>query len=262
MAIGTRKNGFSLIELAISLAIIGVILSIIISAKGLIDNSKLKTVMADFAYYQSAVTNFNITYKGYPGDLANATDYWTTTCASSISCNGNGNGIIDYSYGSANGSELERAWKHLELSKLIKNGFAVAEQNRAGLELEVSAPKSTFKNTGYTIVGGINIGGATASFITSPFPSNINAIYVGSPSVSISQPLDAGAITAQQALYLDTKFDDGKISAGIASGNNTGKIRAVNGYNSAANNCINGSGNYNAFESNQPSCLVGFQLHE
>jgi prepilin-type N-terminal cleavage/methylation domain-containing protein len=262
MAIITRKTGFSLIELAISIAVIGVIISIILSAKSLMDSSKLKNIMADFVYYQTAFNNFNTTYKAYPGDMANATDYWTTTCATVISCNGDGSGTIDYVYGSTNSSELERAWKHLELAKLIRNGFSVTTQNRAGLELEVSAPKSVFKQTGYSLIGGTNIGGVTGSFITSLFPTNINVIYMGAISVGITQPLDAGALTADNAYYLDSKFDDGKMNSGNATGNNTGKIRTIAGYNSTSNNCIDASGYYNVSENSVQSCVVGFQLHE
>ena len=262
MTIVKHKAGFSLVELAISIAVIGVIISIIISAKSLMDSAKLKTIMADFVYYQTAFNNFNTTYKAYPGDMANATDYWTTTCATVISCNGDGNGTIDYAYGSTSGSELERAWKHLELAKLIRNGFAITTQDRAGLELGISAPQSTFKQTGYSLIGGTNIGGVVGNFITSPFPTNINAIYVGATSTSITQPLDAGALTPDNAYYLDSKFDDGKIDSGNATGNNTGKIRTVGGYNSISNNCINASGYYNVSENSEQSCLVGFQLNE
>lgn len=256
-----KKSGFSLIELSISVTIIAIIISLIVSAKGIVEDSKLKTIVADFAYYQSAFNKFNSVYKGFPGDLPNATDYWTSTCATIISCNGDGNGVIDYSYGSANASELERAWKHLDLADLIKDGFPVTTQNRAGLEVESSAPRSVFKLSGYSMIGGVNIGGVTGGFITSPFSSNINAIYIGLSSGGYNRPLDVGALTAEQAYSIDAKFDDAKIDAGNAIGNSTGKIRSVAGYGSAANTCISG-GYYNIAESSLQSCVVGYQLNE
>ncbi|MFI4984045.1 MAG: type II secretion system protein [Rickettsiales bacterium] len=262
MAAKRTQRGFSLIELAISVTIIGVIISFIVTVKGVMDDSKLKGIIADITYYQTSFTNFRNTYKSFPGDMANATDYWSTTCATVISCNGNGNGVIEYIYASSNSSELERAWKHLELGHVIKNGFAITTQNRSGLELAVSAPASAFPNTGYTIVGGTNIGGITGSFITSPFTSNINAIYVGASSGNIARSFDMGGLTASQAFYLDTKFDDGTINSGNATGNTTGALRTIAGYGSLGNDCITSGGYYNTTENDIPSCVVGVQLHD
>lgn len=257
-----RKSAFSLIELAMSVIIVGIILSIIMSAKSVIEQSKIKAVIADFAYYQTAFNNFQKIYNAYPGDMSNASSYWTSTCATTITCNGNGNNVINFVV-SSNTSEVTRLWKHLDLADLITQSFQIipAAYN-GGLEINLSAPRSQIKKAGYMIVGGTQIGGTAGTPVNSIFNSTQNAIYIGIWSENSARTMDIGALSAADAYLIDEKLDDAIISSGNAIGNSTGIIRTIAGFGSTTNNCINASGYYNVTESSVQSCVMGYSLND
>lgn len=78
-----RQGGFTLVELAIVLVIIGLILGMAFKGKDLIDGAKVKNMQAQ---YNKVVAGFNIYYEkygAYPGDGCTALVALgpTTTCA-------------------------------------------------------------------------------------------------------------------------------------------------------------------------------------
>ncbi|WP_051258665.1 MULTISPECIES: type II secretion system protein [Chitinibacter] len=77
----SRQTGFTLVELAIVLVIIGLILGMAFKGKDLIDGAKVKNMQAQ---YNKIVAGFNIYYEkygAYPGDgCATAPAAGATTC--------------------------------------------------------------------------------------------------------------------------------------------------------------------------------------
>src|SRR5437762_14213912 len=88
-----RKNseaGFTLVEIAIVLVIIGLLLGGILKGQEMITQAKIKNVINDFNGIAVAVTSYQDRYRALPGDDANATTRRTTQAAG----NGNGDGVI------------------------------------------------------------------------------------------------------------------------------------------------------------------------
>ncbi len=84
------RGGFTLIEMAIVLVIIGLILGMIMKGKQLIDGAKVKSLIAQRNKIIAAINIFYERYGVYPGDGC------TTPAPASISqCNGTKDGIID-----------------------------------------------------------------------------------------------------------------------------------------------------------------------
>jgi prepilin-type N-terminal cleavage/methylation domain-containing protein len=86
-----QERGFTLVELAIVLVIIGLILGMAFKGKDLIDGAKVKSMQAQ---YNKIVASFNIYYEkygSYPGDGCTA----APAAGATVCPAGNRNGILD-----------------------------------------------------------------------------------------------------------------------------------------------------------------------
>ncbi|MBI3440941.1 MAG: prepilin-type N-terminal cleavage/methylation domain-containing protein, partial [Proteobacteria bacterium] len=67
-----QQKGFTLVELAIVLTIIGLLIGGILKGQQLMQNARITATMGQIRAVESATTTFRDTYGGMPGDLANA----------------------------------------------------------------------------------------------------------------------------------------------------------------------------------------------
>ena len=65
-------RGFTLVELAIVMTIIGLLISGILKGQELLENARLTSTIAQVRSYDAAITAFRDIYGGLPGDLPNA----------------------------------------------------------------------------------------------------------------------------------------------------------------------------------------------
>src|SRR5690349_20631839 len=86
----SAEAGFTLVEIAIVLVIIGLLIGGILKGQEMITQAKIKNLINDFNGITVAVTSYQDRYRALPGDDQNATTRWTTQNPAS----GNGNGII------------------------------------------------------------------------------------------------------------------------------------------------------------------------
>ncbi len=115
-----RERGFTLIELAIVLIIIGILISFILKGQELIRNSQIKRL---YRTYLELVAMFHSYYDRYgqlPGDDNRVSERWNLD----PSYNGNGNGrietanpgVIDFSCEDTTSTEECKVWEHLRIS--------------------------------------------------------------------------------------------------------------------------------------------------
>jgi len=111
----SAQKGFTLVEIAIVLVIIGLLLGGILKGQEMITQAKTKNIIADFSGVAAAFHGYQDRYRAIPGDDAAATR-WTGTTA------GTGNGILAGTYNAATAApepESRLFWHHLRLSGFI-----------------------------------------------------------------------------------------------------------------------------------------------
>ena len=68
-----QQSGFTLVEIAIVLVIIGLLLGGVLKGQEMIENSRIKSVVADMRGVSAAFTGYFDRYRALPGDELNAT---------------------------------------------------------------------------------------------------------------------------------------------------------------------------------------------
>lgn len=107
-----RQSGFTLIEIAIVLVIIGLLLGGVLKGQELINSAKVRSLNDKVSGISAAYYAFQDRYKAIPGDYSRAQD----TINDSL-FQGNGNGVIDYN------NETGSVWEHLEKAGFITGNF-------------------------------------------------------------------------------------------------------------------------------------------
>ncbi len=100
----TELPGFTLIELAIVLLVMGMIAGAVFKGQDLIESARIRSVVNDFNRFRLAVVMYQETYGMLPGDDSRASVHLGSSVTS-----GNGNGIIDK-------QEQDAFWDHLHKS--------------------------------------------------------------------------------------------------------------------------------------------------
>ncbi|MCS7278654.1 MAG: prepilin-type N-terminal cleavage/methylation domain-containing protein [Thermodesulfobacteriaceae bacterium] len=178
-----RRGGFTLVELAIVLVIIGLILGAILKGQELINNAKMKRLYNQYREILAAVYTYYDKYNAFPGDDPNANTRWPTINPG----NGNGDGLIGgftISCGAGATGETCIAWQHLRLANILTG----ATDNTNGR----IAPRNPYG-------GSVGIGYATVQGLTTQ--------WIGFDNVP-------GDVCAS----LDQQYDDGVYNTGSIRG--------------------------------------------
>src|SRR5512135_3918112 len=83
-----KQKGFTLVEIAIVLVIIGLLLGGILKGQEMITQAKIKNVVNDFNGIAAAMNSYQDRYRSLPGDDLNASTRWSGAVS------GNGDGIF------------------------------------------------------------------------------------------------------------------------------------------------------------------------
>jgi prepilin-type N-terminal cleavage/methylation domain-containing protein len=120
----SKQTGFTLIELAIVLVIIGLLLGGVLRGQELINSAKVKNMVTDIKNVQIYVYSYQDKFKAVPGDDKSAIIHVGATK------NGDGNGVIDGAWNSVSASdESYNFWQHIRLAGLASGSTDAATTN-------------------------------------------------------------------------------------------------------------------------------------
>lgn len=117
----TSQRGFTLIEIAIVLVIIGLLLGGVLKGQELITSARVRNLIAQQDGIKAAFFGFQDRYRSFPGDYAAAAT--NMKCATAPCFNGNGNGIIA---DAAAVSETNLVWVHLSSAGFLNGSYSMS----------------------------------------------------------------------------------------------------------------------------------------
>ncbi len=236
-----KNRGFTLVEMAIVLVLIGLLISGVLVGQSLIHSAQLRAVSTEFSRYQTAMGAFKDKFFYLPGDMPNAVKYWGSAHGSTptdladgsnpdcdaivvpftgtSTCNGNGNGKFD------GATEAFLAWQHLANAGLVEGAY----DGNGGPDTALSAGKnvgfSKFKGGAWVFWGAGSADGAT-----NLYAGTYNAVLLFTATVGDETAMNP-ILSPIDMHTLDRKMDDGKPGSGIllAPANNGAQPGCVTG---------------------------------
>ena len=184
-----KQTGFTLIELAIVLVIIGLLLGGVLRGQELINSAKVKNMARDFQNIQVYVYGYQDKYKALPGDDLAAVAHLGATANQAGA--GAGNGQIGGNWDSTTVTDESLIfWQHVRLAGLAPGTTTVAG---TGAYIPTNADG-----------GRIGIQGLATPGVVPVLPTPMSGAYV----------VCSAGILGKFAKQLDTTLDDGETSTG------------------------------------------------
>jgi|SRR5450631_3636296 len=185
------QSGFTLVEIAIVLVIIGLLLGGVLKGQELIYNQKVKSTYDNYRQYTAAMYGYQDRYKALPGDDPQAANRgFIVPAGDPVITPGTGDGIIAGGGSlcplAAAALEVCQATYHLRLSGFLTGDGTIATQHPLSGVVTLNAPTAAMG-----------------------FP----AAFLGAPTSICWQKLPNKA--AQQ---IDVSYDDGKAKSGSMQG--------------------------------------------
>lgn len=207
-----QEAGFTLVELAVVMVIIGLLIGGILKGQELIANAQVTATIAQIKGIDAAVTTFKDKYGQPPGDIRTPGTRLPGCTSQPCNINGNGNGRIDGNAFAAwtNASEGYRAPLHLAAANLLQGVTYNNNAARFGENIPAGKAGGGFR-IGYDNNGNTPIG-------TNFRPGHL-IVYTGTTTAAIAAGDTNGVVPGSQAAQIDRKLDDGRPDTGSVESN-------------------------------------------
>ena len=218
-----RQGGFTLIEIAIVLVIIGLLLGGVLKGQELINTARVRALNNSVDGITAAWFSFQDRYRAFPGDYLTAK---ASVNLPGITAGGDGNGRVD--------DEDERGllWTHLEAAGYLTGGYsgtAIADGSEYDCPV-TECPDNGF-GTGMSIFHGAEISSST---------------------VAAHELITGEGIPVEVIAELDRKIDDDAPNTGVMQSGNSAPFITT---------CVTGTTAADSYELQDPSdnCAAVFR---
>lgn len=248
-----HSSGFTLVELAIVMTIIGLMIGGILKGQELMANARLTATIAQVESYRVAVITFRDAHAALPGDFRSAQSR-LPGCDAAASClNGNGNGIVGAAGANYHNidptltSENTQFWKHIAAADLISGvqpdagsvawgGTHPASRLQGGFFARQAVNDAMCRADGQCCMTGL--------------------LFVLRYDITGAWDAYNYTVSPRQALAIDRKMDDGNAARGVVQAASQSHNQGC-GY---VNEGLNGPNGY-AERSNGPRCDMLFKAY-
>lgn len=182
----TSQQGFTLIEIAIVLVIIGLLLGGILKGQELITSARVRSLIQQQDGIKAAFFGFQDRYRGLPGDYAAAIQN-----IQGATQRGDGDGVISAGANGAGVTETFLVWEHLSRSGFINGNYTYAVAN-----LENAVPRNPY-----------------GQFIGLAY-DDVYAVAAGNVAVARHNLKTGNQIPVEIVAEVDRKTDDGRGTSG------------------------------------------------
>jgi prepilin-type N-terminal cleavage/methylation domain-containing protein len=270
-----HRDGFTLVELAIVLVIIGLVVGGVIVGQAIIEQAKMRSQINQIKNFEEARNTFLLKYGQNPGDISNAMRFFQTS-------SGNGDGKISefdvpftltdiltmITY--MDNQETLIFWQHLSLSGLITgdyngytpgfyNSLAGGSNRQAKTVVGENIPRGKINGACIDIEyseGPYLSPGSQGTVVPRPNFGGYYNYYMIAKDTTLSggeENCAANLFTSEEAFLFDQKVDDGVPDRGRVSGMDS---RAETAGGEVAAPCIT-SGAYD-FTIQEKNCVVAY----
>jgi prepilin-type N-terminal cleavage/methylation domain-containing protein len=257
------QAGFTLVELAIVMIIIGLLIAGVLKGQQLITNAQVAATVAQVKAFDAATTSFKDMYAAMPGDMTAAQAQarlpnCTAAAANNCVLGGDGDGKVDNAgaaiqFNAAAAVEQLAYWAQLNVTGLV-TGLNPSTTAALGHVWNGDYPASKISGGGFDV--GWNSGLAAVGL--NGLISTIAGATQGGTYLALHGTANAAAgagatdlfLKPNYAMRIDTKMDD--------SSPNTGDVLAAGGNGPAA--CDSAQDNTGVYNESLPNALCALYI--
>ncbi len=187
-----KQKGFTLIEIAIVLVIIGLLLGGVLKGQELINTARVRALNNTVDGITAAWFSFQDRYRAFPGDYTQA-----SVNLPGAPTNGDGNGLVGDAGGVTSPAERAMVWMHLQSAGYITGGYDNAGALVANPD-EYGCPVTVCPDNGFG--SGMNL--------------NYGELRQGATGSNAHELITGRGIPVEVIAELDRKVDDGEPTTG------------------------------------------------